>query len=475
MHSARVPRPPSRVPSPQRRHIHARISVDGARLAVYPRTSMRANSFRPTPAKALILGALCLSAASFSTGLEPAASSPAAWESSPYRNFGPERALTAGRAVLRDEADDPATAAALSTELKRLAIDLHEKQGWRVPVSDQDPLRILIARKDADGVRRLAVRSIDSGRLVSPAIQLDASGMTSRQIVHEVGRLYAFATLSAYGAPDRSFLTQAAAAPSVELGAYPVSLGRFYVEEFAREAGGGAALRGVWEKAAETAEDPLGVLLKTFSEATGAKDDVLLLRFSARLYSDLETEASPSRISLTDLETLGLDAATPIPFALRHRTFLPSAESSPAALRIAWPEQAAGAAAIVRYRDASLPADVVFLAPGSTHMIPLAGTSRVDFVVSATSAGPPIFGAIAMVERVASFPFAGLAAQAVSGPGQPRVTWTTSSHEGLAGWAVFREEVLPDGRVARSGPEIVPSSRQGEETFRYVYVDSEAS
>src|SRR5262249_22501796 len=152
-----------------------------------------------------------------------------------------------------------------------------------------------------------------------------------------------------------------------------------------------------------------------------------------------------------------------------------SPESTPSALRIAWPDQAASAAAIVRYRDTALPPDVVFLAPGSTHIIPLSGTSRVDFVVSATSAGPPIFGAVAMVDPVASFPFAGLAAQALAGSGQPRVTWTTSSHEGLVGWAVFREEVLPDGRVARSGPEIVPSSRQGEETFRYAYVDSEAS
>ena len=63
----------------------------------------------------------------------------------------------------------------------------------------------------------------------------------------------------------------------------------------------------------------------------------------------------------------------------------------------------------------------------------------------------------------------------MAGPGQPRVTWTTSSHEGLSGWAVFREEVLSDGRISQSGPEIVPSSRQGAESFRYVYVDSEAS
>jgi hypothetical protein len=458
---------------------------------------MRAKQVRRTPAKALILGVLCLLARGLANGLDPAgaASSAAAWEASPYRNFGPEQALAGGRAVLRDEADDAGIAAAVGSELRRIAVELHEKQGWRVPLADGDPLRIFIARKDAEGVRRLAVRGIDSGHLVAPAIQLDATGLSARQIVHEVGRLYAFATLSAYGALDRTFVTQAtaeylaghdgdeereaarllAAAPAVDLATHADSLGRLYVEEFARAAGGPAALRGVWEKAAETAEEPLGILMKSYTETTGAREDALLLRFSARLYATLETEASPSRVSLADLETQGLDAATPVPFTLRHRTFLPSVEAGAGALRVAWPDQGAGAAAIIRYREASLLPDVVFLAPGSTHTIPLSGASRVDFVVAATSAGPPLFGAIAMVERVGSFPFAGLAAQAVAGPGQPRVTWTTSSHEALSGWAVFREEVLADGRISRSGPEIVPSSRQGEESFRYVYVDSEAS
>ena len=112
------------------------------------------------------------------------------------------------------------------------------------------------------------------------------------------------------------------------------------------------------------------------------------------------------------------------------------------------------------------------MAPGQPRTIPLAGVSRVDFVVSGSMAGPPLSGAVALVERVASFPFAGLSAQALSGPGGPHVSWTTSAHEGLAGWAVFREEVLPDGRIARTGPEIIPSSNKGEESFRYVYVDS---
>lgn len=450
--------------------------------------------------RALIFGALCLFPSGPVWGLDrvvlgssvPSASS---WESSPYRSFEAPESIWNGRAVVLDEAGDATLAALVSTELQRLSVELHDLEGWRLPFADGDPLRILIARSDAGGVRRLAARVVEQGRLVQPTIQLDATNLSTPEIVREVGRLFAMATLSAYGVSDSTFLTKAAAeylagydgpeereaqllaaaAPDVDLSAHPDSLGRLFVEEFAREAGGPASLRQVWETAAETGEPPLGALLRTFAGATGLKEDALMLRFGARLYATLETEPSPSRMSLTDLEQEGLDAATPAMFALRHRVLLPAADASVGALRIGWPQQGSDAAAVVRYRDTALPPDVVFLVPGGARTIPLAGVSRIDFVVAGTLGGPPLSGAIALVEGIGSFPFSGLAAQALSGPGGPHVSWTTAAHDGLAGWAVFREEVLPDGRIARSGPEILPSSSKGEESFRYVYVDSATS
>jgi hypothetical protein len=460
---------------------------------------MRAELLRTISCKALILGVLCLSAPGLARSLDRSTMVPSAsaarWESSAYRNFGAPETIWAGRAEVRDEAQDPALTRALGTEFKRLALELHEKQGWRVPLADGDPLRILIARKEADGVRRVASRSIERGLLVSPAIQLDATGLSTRQIVHEVSRLYAFATLTAYGATDRTFLTAAAAdylagdadeedreaalasaaAPEVDLSAHPSALGRLYVEEFAREAGGPAALRAVWERAAETRGEPLEVLLKAFSETTQQSEDALLLRFAARLYATFETEPAPSRVSLADLQMGSLDAATPPVFALRHRVFLPAPDGGAGALRIAWPEQGSDAAAVVRYRDSALPPDVLFLEPGSAHTIPLSGVARVDFVVAGSTSGPPLSGAAALVEPLAAFPFAGLTAQALAGPGGPRISWTTAAHESLAGWAIFREEVLSDGRIARFGPEMVPSSNSGEESFRYVYLDPATS
>src|SRR5262249_45702331 len=183
----------------------------------------------------------------------------------------------------------------------------------------------------------------------------------------------------------------------------------------------------------------------------------------ARLYAAQETGPSPSRVSVMDLETRGLDAATPAVFALRHRVLIPAAEGSLTALRVTWPEQGSAATAVVRYRDAALPADVLYISPGKSHSIPLAGVARIDFAVAGSLAGPPLSGAIALIESVGAFPFAGLSAQAQAVAGGPRLSWTTASHEGLAGWAVFREEVLADGHIARTGPEVVPSSNKGEE------------
>ena len=445
--------------------------------------------------KVLVCGALLLGGAVCGLAAEAAADRPAAWIESPYRNFRAPVALLGGRVLFSDEADDPVLRSAVAAELGRLSVTLHDRQGWRVPTVDGDPLRIYVARKEAQGVRRVAVRAISDRHLVGPAIELDATGMSAAEIQREVARLYAFATLAAYGAPDQTFLTaaaseflsgngefederertrMAAAAPEVDLSSYPVSIGRLYVEEFARAAGGAAALRAVYEKAAESREQVLQVLGRSYADAAGEHEDGLLLKTAARLYAAYETEPSPSRLGVSDLEFAGLDAATPATHAFRHRSTVFAAESD-TALRVQWPEQGAPGAAVVRYRDAALPPDVLFFAPGRARAIPLSGVARIDWVVSGSALGAPLGGAVAAVDTITGFPFAGLSAQALAGPGGPRIAWTTSSHDALAGWAVFREEVLSDGRIVRTGPQMLPSSTQSAESFRYAYVDAEAS
>ena len=397
--------------------------------------------------------------------------------------------------LVSDEAKDPALAAELARDLRSLQGQLHDREDWRSPFSDADPLHIYVARKDAGGVRRLSVRSRERGRLVGPSIQIDAAAMSDDEVVRETARLYALATLTAYGAPDSSFLTSAAAsylsagvrpeldreetlaaaaAPALDLASQADSLGRLYLEEFARSAGGPEALRAVWERSAESGQEVLPLLLKAYEESTGEKGDALLLRFAARLYSSLEPEPAPSRISLLDLFNGGLDASNPGSFAVRHRSYLASLDA-PSALRISWPEQGVAAAAVVRYRDAALSPDFVSFAAGEEKSIPLAGVARLDWLVVGSPGGVPGARAPASFEGLSGFPFSGLVAHASAREDGPRVWWTTAMHQGLAGWAIFREEVLPDGRVARTGPEILPASDHGSEPLQYVFVDPGAS
>jgi len=410
------------------------------------------------------------------------------WVQSPYRHFRPGEPVAAGRAVLFDEADDPSLREGLSAEIGRLEGELFERQGWRSPFPAGEPLRVYVARGESGGVRTLSARGLENGRFVAPEILLDASKLGTPAIVREVSRQVARATLAGYGVDD-SFLLPAlaehlsaspgelpaeevwiaAAAGRLDFRGRPEALGRLWVDEVSRAARTPGFLRDAWQRAAELSEEPIAVLLRSLGEETDASEEAVLVRAAARLYAAIEPEASPARLRLFDVENGAIDAAAPPELEVRHRTLLPESEES---LRIAWPTDGASGAAVVRYRDAALPPDVVFFAAGERRTIPLSGVARVDWLVAGSAEGGRGLAAPASAEVSRVVPYAGLEAQAQGGSGGPRLTWTTASHEGLWGWAVFREEVLADGRIARTGPELVPSAENSSESYRYEFVDS---
>ncbi len=241
------------------------------------------------------------------------------------------------------------------------------------------------------------------------------------------------------------------------------------MDEFARSAGGRTAVRELCERARDAGEEPLASLVQIYTERTGQPQETLVARFGARLYAAVETEPGPSAVGLWDLEAGAFDAGVPAPWTVRHRSYLPADGS--AAIRYSWPAGAGAGAAVVRYRDSDLPPDVVFLEPDHVQSIALSGVARVDWVVAGGSspAGPvdPVF-----FEATSGYPFAGLQPHAMPLPEGPRLWWTTASHGGLTGWAVFREEVQADGRIVRSGPQIVPASSDTRESLRYAYLDT---
>jgi hypothetical protein len=316
--------------------------------------------------------------------------------------------------------------------------------------------------------------------------------MSDDAIVREVSRQIARATVAAYGVASDPFLEtalaewlsappgegpgadawSAAASPELDVAGSPAALGRLWVDEVALAAGDASFVRAAWERAADSGEAPRPVILRMLSERAHVNEDELLARFAARLYSRLEPEPSPSRVRMSDLDGGALDGAAPGSLRVRHRSFLP--DGAEETLRVEWPEDAGRGAAVVRYRDEALPADAVFFAAGDRRAIPLAGVARVDFVIAGSALGGGDLRAPVRVERGAG-PYSGLEAHASTASDGLRVWWTTSSHEGLFGWAVFREEVLADGRVARTGPEIVPSAERSETSYRYAYVDRATS
>ena len=441
------------------------------------------------------IAALCLAAsrpalAARAADSAGASTDGAAWIQSPYRHFGAAQSLFGGHAVLYDEVDDPALRSAVDAEIGRLEGDLYARQGWRNPFPSDQALRIYVARGESGGIRALASRAIDQGHWVSPAILIDASALEAPDIVREVGRQIARATLRAYGTDDAFLLPAlaehlsapagegpsdeawtAAAAGEIDFRSKPEALGRLWVGEAARSSRAPDLLRDAWQRAADLGEPPLEVLTRMLGEQTGQSEEAVLLRAAVRLYASVEPEASPSRLRLLDVEGGAIDAAAPAALIVRHRALLPDSEES---LRMVWPLDGGAGAAVVRYRDPALPPDEVFVAPGQRLTIPLSGVARVDWVVAGSASGGRGVAAPAYAELNAAAPFAGLEARADGAPagGAPRLTWSTESHEGLSGWAVFREEVLSDGRIARTGPEIVPSAESSTQAYGYEFIDS---
>lgn len=454
-------------------------------------TTWRRSSLRTARAclgAALALSALPALAASGRPDSGPAGMD---WVRSPYRHFQEGQPLAGGRAILFDEADDAGLRADLAAELGRLEEELYGRQGWRPPFAGDEPLRVFVARGESGGVRATAARSVEKGRLVAPAVLLDASGLSDAEIVRAVGGQIARATLAGYGVED-PFLSPAlaeflsappgearsdgawmiAAAAELDFAAHPEVLGRLWVAEVASAAGGPAILREAWQRAADQGESPAAVLVRSVADETGQSEETILLRASSRLYAAIEPEASPSRLHLLDVESGAIDAAAPAAFRVRHRAFLPESDET---LRLAWPADGGAGAAVVRYRDPALPPDVVLFAPGERKAIPLSGVARVDWLIAGSATGGRGVVAPAYGELASGVPFSGLVARADAGADGTRLTWTTASHEGLLGWAVFREEVLSDGRLVRTGPGLVPSAESSPESFRYEFVDTAAA
>jgi hypothetical protein len=207
-----------------------------------------------------------------------------------------------------------------------------------------------------------------------------------------------------------------------------------------------------------------------FRETGGSPADAMA-RALARLYAADEVYSDASRLSETDLSAGALDAADPGRLSWRFYAASPAAAGG---WNVAWPEDAADGFAVLHYED-GLPSDVVRFSAGDARTLPVAGVSRIDWVVVGRDGAPAPLAVPVTIAMDAAFPMTGLSATVRSEGGSGVVlSWQTASHRSLSGWAILRSEVTEDGRVIRTEPESLPSQENDSAGASYDFVDTSA-
>ena len=412
----------------------------------------------------------------------------AAGQSSPFRSFGSARASARRPGPsLRRSRQTPALAALVGGgAAAAFAPSSSRSRAGCSPFSDGEPLRVYVAaRRKRGGVARLAVRAVDrrpprrrprsrSTRSVSP---------TARSST-QVARLFALAVLDGLRRPDAHLLQRRCrrlprrpsgdAIPAATRRWSPPRRPELDLARAPRTRSGGSSSRSssraagdrrrcatAWERARADGRGHSARLLS----ARGLRDERGARR-GASCCALRRDSTPPSRRSRARRASgsricsrARFDAARRPPSPIRHRTFWPAIDAR--ALRVAWPDgggSGRGGRPLPGRR--SFRRTSCSWTPGDDADDPALGRG-------ARRLGRPGRQRRGAARRrpssSASRSFRSRASgrQAVRRPTARRSRVTTGSHERLAGWALFREQLLPDGRIARTGPQIVPSTHRG--------------
>ena len=398
----------------------------------------------------------------------------------------PARAFGASDAVVRDEADDPALRQALDDRIARLSDELFVREGWPNPFA---------ARRSRPVPRRAERRR----RRAAPLFAFDRAGadrrpddrdrrIGSRQRRHRPRGLAPLRARGDLGLRRRGSHLRDRRGRRVPRRRR--RSGRDGVRRGGAEPGPGGSPRALSGASCSTSsrarpEAALPSVKSTSARAISARSRSRawrtstpsapdcprrrLSRVSARVSTRLRRGRSPG-LPPSGSGTSKRERSTPAcPPPGRSATGPTCRRTTRRAIRYDWPAGAGVGAAIVHYRDADLPPDVVSSSPTAaddralrasrawTGSWPRAGLRPVPWFPSSS--------------RRSGYPFAGLQPHAIPPREGPRLWWTTASNAGLTGWAVFREEVQADGRIVRTGPQIVPASSDTPESLRYAYLD----
>ena len=328
----------------------------------------------------------------------------AAWIQSPYRHFGAGQPVASGRAVLYDEAADPALksgtrrrdraareralrAAGLAQPLLaggaaarlRGARGIGRSQAARGADDREGPVGVARGphRRERSSVRGHRARGLTAGGAGDAARvrnrrRLPRAGSRRAPVGSGRGRLERRRLDRGRGRRRRLPVEAGGARPALG------GRGRSGVPRSAAPARGVGA-RGGSRRAADRRAD---------AHAPRGIESAARTRCSCARRPDSTPRSSPTRrrrsCGCSTSKAARSMRRLRRPCSVRHRTLLPETEAS---LKVSWPPDGGAGAAVVRYRDTALPPDVVFFAAGDRRTVPLAGVARVDWLVAGSSSG----------------------------------------------------------------------------------------
>jgi len=378
--------------------------------------------------------------------------------------------------------------AAFSSEAEARLRAVFDGTAWKIPFSDEAPLRMVLV--SAAGVEFSSVYRAGARDSV---VALNIAGHPPAESAAEAVRDVALFVLRG-SAPDADPALARATARSLALTdellesdreelresgsgvdhAMPERNSEIFAASWIREMGRVAGpdwVRSVWTDRVARGEGSLAAYSAAFRDLGGSPVEAMS-RALARLYAAEEVFGDASRLSETDLSGGALDAASPGSLSWR---FFSSPAAASGGWNVSWPEDAARGLAVLHYED-GLPSDVVAFSPGDRRILPAAGVDRIDWIVLGRDDAPAPLAAPVAVTAEGDFPVSGLSASARTESGEGVViSWQTTSHRDLAGWAILRSEVTESGRVIRAEPESLPAQQEDREGASYDFVDTSAS
>lgn len=413
---------------------------------------------------------------------------------SPYLQSAERRFVAAGEAeVVFDPSTTPDRRARLASLAEETLRRLFEEARWVRPFSPRSPVTLLlVARRTpgADGPSVAAWERRERGGFAKPLVLVEVEGRPDDAVRLDLARQLALLSARFTSPSAEPWALEAVAewagrraaglsadpAPSADpllavAGSVASAPAAAAVLGWAEGAAGGpGALREAWEAAGAAGSGGEGFLRELASRlGVGPGEliaDALSRRSSAAAFAGVSLPAAPAA---------GESALrAPSPFGWSWFEIpAPRGASDGTEILVAPSTAARAARALLAYRGALGPGDVVPVLPGiPTPLATSPGGGRLLVVGGGEEGSTEPSELRVSIRPLAGYPAAveGLAARRA--PGRVEVSWRTASHRDLLAWLVVRESGGEQAASSSLDPlDLVPTTDVSDDGMSYLLVD----